>query len=85
MNSQMTLLALGVKCGRPSGGDQAGVVEEDVLIALGDQPATNVDDLHKLLLQLPVGVPTTLTLLRGERKLERMVLPGDYPDPVSRA
>jgi S1-C subfamily serine protease len=65
--------------------DQAGVEEEDVLIALGDHPSPTVDDLHKLLLQLPVGVPTTLTLLRGERKLERMVIPGDYPDPVSRA
>jgi len=42
-----------------------------------------VDDLHKLLLQLPVGVPTTLVLLRGERRLERMVLPIDYPEPAT--
>ncbi len=63
--------------------DQAGIEEEDVLVALGDQPATSVDDLHKQLLQLPVGVPTTVTLLRGERRLERMVLPADYPMPRS--
>ena len=70
-----------------SGGpaDQAGILEEDLIVALGEQPIASVDDLHKLLLQLPVGVPTTLTLLRGERKLERMVIPADYPDPVSRA
>ncbi len=61
--------------------DQAGIEEEDVLVALGDEPATSVDDLHKRLLQLPVGVPTTVTLLRGERRLERMVLPADYPMP----
>jgi S1-C subfamily serine protease len=61
--------------------DQAGIEEEDVLIALGDEPATSVDDLHKRLLQLPVGVPATVTLLRGERRLERMVLPADYPMP----
>jgi S1-C subfamily serine protease len=59
--------------------DQAGIEVEDVILALGDQPATNVDDLHKRLLQLPVGVPTTVTLLRGERRYERMVLPAEYP------
>jgi S1-C subfamily serine protease len=71
-----------VEAGGPA--DQAGVEEEDVIVSLGDQPAASVDDLHKLLLKLPVGVPSTLTLLRGERRLERMVLPGEYPDAVSR-
>jgi S1-C subfamily serine protease len=58
---------------------QAGIEEDDWIIALGDQPAASVDDLHKQLMQLPVGVPATVTLLRGGRKLERMVVPGDYP------
>jgi S1-C subfamily serine protease len=65
--------------------DQAGLQEEDLIVTFGDQPVTAIDDLHKLLLQLPVGVPTALTLLRGERRLERMVLPADYPDPGSRS
>jgi S1-C subfamily serine protease len=65
--------------------DQAGLQEEDVIVTFGDHPVTSVDDLHKLLLQLPVGVPTALAVLRGERRLERMVLPADYPDPASRA
>jgi S1-C subfamily serine protease len=67
-----------------SGGpaDQAGLQEEDVIVALGDQPTTTVDDLHKLLTQLPVGIPATLTLLRGQRRLERMVVPSDYPNPA---
>jgi S1-C subfamily serine protease len=60
--------------------DQAGIVEEDILVTLGDQPATSIDDLHKLLMQLPVGVPSTVALLRGERRFERMVLPEEYPD-----
>src|SRR5579884_1898784 len=64
---------------------QAGIEEDDWILALGDQPAASVDDLHKQLMSLPVGVPTTVTLLRGERKLERMVIPGDYPDRVARA
>jgi S1-C subfamily serine protease len=61
--------------------DDAGIQEGDVLLALGDLPATSVDDLHKLLTQLPVGVPTTVAILRDGRRLERMVIPTDYPIP----
>ncbi len=74
---------LSVEEGGPA--DQAGLQEEDVLVALDDQPTTNVDDLHKLLTKLPVGVPATVTLLRGERRLERMVVPTEYPNPAPRA
>jgi S1-C subfamily serine protease len=62
--------------------DQAGVLEEDLIISLGDQPTANVDDLHKLLTQLPVEVPSTIVLVRKERKLERMILPAPFPDLV---
>ncbi len=65
--------------------DQAGLQEEDLIVTFGEQPVTSIDDLHKLLLQLPVGVPATMTLLRSERRLERMVLPVDFPDPAARA
>jgi S1-C subfamily serine protease len=61
--------------------DQAGILEDDLIVSLGDLAATNVDDLHKLLTQLPVGVPATVVLLRGERRLERMVVPDEYPRP----
>jgi S1-C subfamily serine protease len=64
--------------------EQAGLQEEDIIVALGDAPAATVDDLHKHLMQLPVGVPATITLLRGQRRLVRMVVPMDYPDPVER-
>ena len=62
--------------------DQAGLLEEDVIVALGEQPTPDVDDLHKLLTELPVGVPATVTVLRGERRLERMVVPAEYPVPT---
>ena len=58
---------------------QAGVEEEDLIVALGDEPATSVDDLHRRLMKLPVGVPATIALLRGRRRYERMVIPTDYP------
>jgi S1-C subfamily serine protease len=65
--------------------DQAGVLEEDLLVSLGEQPVNSVDDLHKLLTQLPVEVPAPIILLRGQRRLERWVVPNEYPQrPVAR-
>ncbi len=66
--------------------DQAGIEADDLIVSLGDQPVTSVDDLHKLLTQLPVGVPSSVVLLRGQRRLQRFVLPEEYPhwDPAQR-
>jgi len=74
---------LAVEQGGPA--DQAGILEEDIIVALGEQATSNIDDLHKLLTQLPVGIPATVTLLRGERRLERLVVPAEYPNPAPRA
>ena len=73
---------LSVETGSPA--EEAGILEEDVIIALGDRPITSLDDLHKVLTELPVEVPATIILLRGERKLERMVLPHEYPHAAPR-
>jgi S1-C subfamily serine protease len=62
--------------------DQAGLEEEDVILSLADQTVANVDDLHKLLTQLPVGQAITIAVLRGERRLERLVVPNEYPNPA---
>jgi S1-C subfamily serine protease len=78
--------AVAVMAVEPDGpADQAGILEQDFIVALGDEPATSVDDLHKLLMLLPVGIPATVTLLRGERRLERMVVPAEYPSPTQPA
>ena len=74
---------LSVEAGGPA--DQAGILEGDLIVALAEQPTGSVDDLHKLLMQLPVGIPAPVVLLRGERRLERWVVPDDYPDPVRRS
>jgi S1-C subfamily serine protease len=70
-------LVMAVENGGPA--DQAGIQEDDYIIALGEQPVTSVDDLHKLLTELPVEVPTSVIILRGDRRLERLVLPQEYP------
>ncbi len=65
--------------------DQAGLLEEDIIVGLAEQPTTSVDDLHKLLTQLPVEVPSSIVVLRGQRRLERLVVPNEYPNPAPQA
>jgi S1-C subfamily serine protease len=74
---------MAVESGGPA--DQAGILEGDMIVRLGDQASTSVDDLHKMLTELPVGVPATVTLLRGQRRLERFVVPAEYPHPAPQA
>ncbi len=74
---------LSVEEGGPA--DQAGIQDEDIIVSLAEHPTGSVDELHKLLMQLPVGIPAPIVLFRGERRLERWVVPDDYPDPVRRA
>jgi len=68
---------LAIEPGGPA--DQAGILEEDLILSLGEQATTCVDDLHKMLTQLPIDVPAPIVLLRRDRLLNRLVLPTDYP------
>jgi S1-C subfamily serine protease len=58
---------------------QAGMNEGDMILALADQPITCIDDLQKRLTEIPVGIPAEVVLLRGDRRLVRFVVPGEYP------
>ncbi len=73
---------MAIEQGAPA--DQAGILEEDVIVALGEKPVASVDDLHRLLTELPIGVPASVVLLRGPRQLERLVLPQEYPHAAPR-
>jgi S1-C subfamily serine protease len=68
---------LGVENGAPAA--DAGLEEGDVVFAFGDRPVTSVDDLHKLLTTLPVGLPASVAFFRNERWMERLVIPEEYP------
>ncbi|HTU23683.1 MAG TPA: trypsin-like peptidase domain-containing protein [Gemmataceae bacterium] len=71
---------LAIEPGGPA--DQAGILEEDLILSLGEQATTSIDDLHKVLTQLPIDVPAPVVLLRRDRVLNRLVLPTDYPMTV---
>jgi S1-C subfamily serine protease len=58
---------------------QAGLVEGDLIIALGDEPVATIDDLQNRLSEVPVGIPTEIILVRDGRRLARFVVPGEYP------
>ncbi len=69
---------IGLESGGPAA--QAGMAEGDLIVTLGEQAITSIDDLQKRLTELPVGIPTEVVLLRGDRRLVRFVVPGEYPD-----
>jgi S1-C subfamily serine protease len=68
---------IALEAGGPA--SQAGMAEEDLIVALGDKPITSIDDLQNRLSEIPVGIPAEVVLLRGGRRLGRFVVPGEYP------
>jgi len=54
---------------------RAGLRENDVIIALEGHPIAGVDDLHRVLTDVRVGVTSSLTVLRHTEKLELKIVP----------
>jgi len=54
---------------------RAGLRDGDVIVALEGKPVAGVDDLHRLLTDVRVGVSCSLTVVRYTEKLELKVLP----------
>ena len=54
---------------------RAGVREGDVIVALEGHPVAGVDDLHRVLTDVRVGVSCSLTVLRRTEKLELRIVP----------
>jgi S1-C subfamily serine protease len=54
---------------------RAGVREGDVIVALEGHPVAGVDDLHRVLTDVRVGVSCSLTLLRRTDKLNLKIVP----------
>ena len=54
---------------------RAGLREGDVIVALEGHPVAGVDDLHRVLTDVRVGVSCSLTVLRYTEKLELRVVP----------
>jgi len=70
---EMGVVVLGVEENSPA--KRAGLREGDVIVALEGQPVAGVDDLHRVLTEVRVGVSCLLTVLRWTEKLEIRVVP----------
>ncbi len=77
LNQETGVEVVGLEPAGPA--SQAGMVEGDLIVALGDEPVATIDDLQKRLSEVPVGIPTEIVLLRDGRRLARFVVPGEYP------
>jgi S1-C subfamily serine protease len=71
--TEMGAVVISVEDGSPA--KRSGLREGDVIIALEGQPVAGVDDLHRLLTEVRVGVSCSLTVLRWTEKLEIKVVP----------
>ncbi len=70
---EMGVVVLGVEENSPA--KRAGLREGDIIVALEGQPVAGVDDLHRVLTDVRVGVSCALTVLRWTDKLELKVVP----------
>src|SRR5580658_5320749 len=54
---------------------RAGLRDGDIIVALEGKPVAGVDDLHRVLTEVHVGVSCSLTVLRRTEKLELTIVP----------
>jgi S1-C subfamily serine protease len=66
-------LVLSVEDNSPA--KRAGLRDGDVIVALEGRPVAGVDDLHRLLTEVRVGVSSKLTIVRYTEKLELKIVP----------
>jgi S1-C subfamily serine protease len=71
--TEMGAVVVGVEEKSPA--KRAGLREGDIIVALEGQPVAGVDDLHRVLTDVRVGVSCSLTVLRWTEKLELKVVP----------
>jgi S1-C subfamily serine protease len=67
------ILVVGVEPGSPAAA--AGVQDGDLIVALGEHPVANVDQLHRLLTDQLIGSDTKLTVLRRYERFELPIRP----------
>jgi len=70
---EMGAIVVGVEDNSPA--KRAGLREGDIIVALDSQPVAGVDDLHRVLTDVRVGVSCSLTVVRWTEKLELKIIP----------
>jgi S1-C subfamily serine protease len=73
LTAESGVVVLSVENDSPA--QRAGIREGDVIIALGGKPVAGIDDLHRLLTDVPAGARIELVILRRTEKLSVRVVP----------
>jgi S1-C subfamily serine protease len=55
----------------------SGLRDGDILIGFAGQPVSGVDELHRLLTEDQIGVPSPLVVLRGVERRQMIVVPAE--------
>jgi S1-C subfamily serine protease len=71
------VLVLSVEPSSPA--DAAGLLQGDVIHAIGDEPVSGVDDLHRYLSDEQIGRTVALSVLRGIHRRRVTVIPAESP------
>ena len=75
LSKETGVVVLAVEQDSPA--QRAGLREGDILIALDGQPVAGVDDLHRVLSDIPAGTKAVLSVLRGTERLTLAIMPND--------
>ncbi len=65
--------------------EQGGLRQGDLIVAVNGQEVWSVDHLHRFLSEWPIGKPVTLTVIRGQDRLFREVIPAEAGSPGDKA
>jgi len=69
------ILVLSVEPGSPA--EAADLRPGDIIVAYGDRATPAIDDLHRILTDALVGVPSRATVLRGAERIVRDIVPAE--------
>jgi S1-C subfamily serine protease len=68
---------------KESAAKKAGLLMGDIIARLEDQPITNIHDLRRQLLKQDIiGKSVKLVIIRGEKKIELSITPGEVSRPA---
>jgi S1-C subfamily serine protease len=73
LTSNRGVMILSVESGSPA--ERAGLTRGDIIIALGSEPITGVDRLHRLLNENLIGREVPITILRDQEKVVLTIRP----------
>lgn len=68
---------LGIEDSSPA--ERAGIYPEDIIVGIGEESVSSVDDLHRFLTQHPVGEKIVIEVLRNRRRLQLTAVPTEAP------